>query len=52
MRLRQYRRVYALLKRAGHSPAKSFEIVLDASRGDRFALDWIRVARRLGQWTN
>lgn len=35
-------RQYLALKRAGHSPAKAAEIVLDAKRGDSQALGWIR----------
>jgi hypothetical protein len=29
----------------GHAPIKAAEIVLDASRGRRYALDWIRAVR-------
>lgn len=36
---------YELLKLWGHSPAKAAEIVLDAKRGDRHALQWVRIAR-------
>lgn len=32
-----------LLKRAGHSSAKSAEIALDAKRGCPFALHWIKL---------
>lgn len=39
-----YRHTYAMLKRAGHTPAKAAEIVLDASRGDRHALRWVVTA--------
>lgn len=34
--------IYNMLKRAGHSPSKAAEILLDASRGDELALTWIR----------
>lgn len=36
-------RVYALLKRAGHSPFKAAEIILDASRRSEHALIWVRI---------
>lgn len=36
---------YELLKRAGHSPAKAAEIVLDAKRGDKHATAWLRIVR-------
>lgn len=36
---------YDLLKAEGHSPAKAAEIVLDARRGDKWALFWVRNAR-------
>ena len=32
---------YEALKRAGHSPAKAAEIMLDAKRGDNYARRWI-----------
>ena len=35
-----------LLKDAGHDPAKAVELLLDAKRGDEWALIWIRVLRR------
>jgi hypothetical protein len=41
-----YPRVYALLKRAGHSPLRAAQIVLDAARGDERAVIWIRVVMR------
>ena len=34
------------LKDAGHDPAKAVELLLDAKRGDEWALIWIRVLRR------
>ena len=37
---------YEALKACGHSPAKAAEIVLDAGRGDRYALAWITAVRR------
>ncbi len=38
-------RIYAMLKQAGHSPAKAVEIILDAKRGDGFCRRWIRTLR-------
>jgi hypothetical protein len=38
-------RVYNALKSFGHSPQKALEILLDAKRGDRYALNWIRFVR-------
>jgi len=40
----KYRRTYELLKSFGHSPAKAAEIVLDASRGDAHAIQWIKIS--------
>ena len=42
----RYPRIYRLLKDAGHDPAKAVELLLDAKRGDEWALIWIRVLRR------
>ena len=42
----RYPLVYRLLKDAGHYPAKAVELLLDAKRGDEWALIWIRVLRR------
>lgn len=39
----KYPRTYALLKNIGHSPVKAAEIVLDASRGDSIAVDWVKI---------
>ena len=41
----RYQRIYAMLKRAGHSPTKAAAVVLDAMRGDKHALLWIRAVR-------
>ena len=38
---------YEALKKAGHSPLKAAEIVLDAKRGDQHAIAWISAARTL-----
>lgn len=35
---------YETLKRFGHSPMKAAEIALDAKRGDRHALTWLKLA--------
>jgi len=45
----KYPRIYAMLK-GHHSAAKAAEIILDASRGDIYALRWIRLLRRR-KWT-
>jgi hypothetical protein len=42
----KHRRVYELLKRAGHSPAKALEIEIDAAGGDDHALEWVRILFR------
>ena len=44
--IERYPLVYRLLKDAGHDPAKAVELLLDAKRGDEWALIWIRVLRR------
>lgn len=40
----QYPKLYAQLKR-WHSPAKAVEILLDAKRGSKKALTWIKIIR-------
>lgn len=40
----RYPRVYKLLKNAGHSPAKAIEIIIDASRGNEWAMEWLKLA--------
>jgi hypothetical protein len=42
----RYPRTYGLLKAYGHSPFKAVEVILDASRGDAFAMAWIKVIWR------
>lgn len=42
-------RIYLMLKAAGHTPAKAIEIILDAKRGDRLAIDRIKGIRRLSR---
>lgn len=39
---------YEALKRYGHSPTKAAEIILDAKRGDTYALAWLTVVRLPG----
>lgn len=50
-----YHRTYAMLKRAGHSQLKAHQILLDAMRGDYWALEWIKSVRKLRhsilEWT-
>lgn len=45
----RYLRVYQALKRQGHDAAKAIEIILDARRGDEYALMWIRAIARMGR---
>jgi hypothetical protein len=40
---------YDALKAYGHSPAKAAEIVLDASRGNERAANWIAIVRQAVQ---
>lgn len=42
-----YRCTYEALKAAGHGPVKALEIVIDAMRGNRYALQWIRIVKRV-----
>jgi hypothetical protein len=42
----KYPRIYRALKFVGFSPAKSLEVILDAIRGKKHAMFWIRTARR------
>lgn len=37
-------RIYTMLKAYGFSPMKAAEIVLDASRGDQYAMLFVRLA--------
>lgn len=43
---KSYPRCYALLKQRGHTAWKAAEIILEASRGGKFAIDWIKSMRR------
>ena len=38
---------YKALKAAGHDAAKALEIVIDAERGDKYALRWIEGCKEL-----
>jgi hypothetical protein len=38
---------YEILIKAGQSPAKAAEIVLDAKRGDSYAIQWIEIVKKL-----
>lgn len=40
---------YEILKQAGHSPFKAAEIVLDAKRGDQYAITWLKTLRESAQ---
>lgn len=41
----KYQRIYAMLKRCGHSPMVALQIIVDAARNDKSALNWIRALR-------
>ncbi len=43
----KYRRIYNALKRVGFSAFKAVEIIWDARRGDRVALNLIHVVRNM-----
>lgn len=45
----KYKRVYEMLKSVGHTPLKAAQIILDAQRGDNFAMTWIRGCWRLSR---
>lgn len=45
----KYRRIYRMLKNFEHSAAKAIEIILDAKRGDKIAMQWIRMIHRARQ---
>lgn len=42
-----YPHCYTLLRRRGHTAWKAAEIVLEARRGGKFAIDWVKCMRRL-----
>lgn len=43
---RRYLRVFRLLVSFGHSGQKAAEVVLDAKRKDKRAMQWIRLVRK------
>jgi hypothetical protein len=42
----QYSRVYRALKKLGFSAAKSLEIIIDSKRRNKYALGWVKIARK------
>lgn len=38
----KYPHIYQMLKKNGHSAVKALEILIDACRGDEWALKWIK----------
>jgi len=38
---------YELLELTGFSPIKALEITIDAARGDKYALAWIKACRKI-----
>lgn len=42
----RFRRIHAMLCAYGHSTQKSIEIIIDAKRGNKHSLSWIRTIRR------
>ncbi len=45
-----YPRIYAMLKRMGHDPAKAETILLDATRGDPWSLGWVKAMFKMRGW--
>ena len=45
----RYPRLYRALKSAGHDAAKAIEILLDAKRGNVFAIRWCRAIARISR---
>ena len=43
----RYKRIYRILVNAGHSAMMAARIVIDAQRGDAWAMQWIRKIYRL-----
>lgn len=43
----KYPRIYDLCKRAGHSAKAALEIIIDAKRGNKKAIRWIRILREV-----
>ncbi len=46
---RSHPRIYRRLKTMGHSAIRTVEIMIDAKRGSRHALQWIRLVCRAGR---
>ncbi len=42
-----HKQIYKLLRNSGHSPIKAAEIMLDAARGNSWAMDWVKTLFRL-----
>lgn len=42
----KYPKIYAMLKAIGHAPMQADRILMDAHRGDKWALSWIRMIHR------
>lgn len=38
----KYKRIYQMLKYNGHTSLKAAQIILDAVRGNEFAINWIK----------
>lgn len=38
--------IYRMLVKYGHSPSTACELILDAQRGDKYALQWIGIIRK------
>lgn len=45
----KHRRIYNIFLMQGHSGWKALEVILDARRGSRRALRWIRLQRRFAR---
>lgn len=45
----QYRRIFRMLVAAGHSGEKALEIIIEARRKSRHAVQWIRIVRQWGR---
>lgn len=42
----RHKRVYEMLKASGHSPITALQIIVEARRGDKWALQWIKLLRK------
>jgi hypothetical protein len=43
----KYPRIYAMLIRQGHTAFKALEILIDAKRGQWWAIGWIRLLKQM-----